>query len=77
MGNEQNGTVQPNQGNLYLIKDKKVKILLEDVGISNGLAWNKEQTEFYWNDTLAEKTYKFDWNSETETLSKTKSERRC
>lgn len=71
MGNEQSdGSFLPNQGNLFLIKNNEVKKILENVGISNGLAWNNDETQMYYNDTLDEKMYKFTWNKENRELSK-------
>ncbi len=55
---------QSNEGAFYrLSKDgKKLKRLFSDVGISNGMDWNKALTKMYYIDTLTMKVEVFDYN---------------
>lgn len=57
------GIVPPEMGNLYLVNKKRFKKLFNNIGISNGLAWNTDETKLYWADTLAKKVYKFSYDS--------------
>lgn len=65
MGNEKGTHIPDGEGGLYVIKDKNVKTLLDGIGIANGLDWNADETEFYWNETLTKKVYKFDYDSQS------------
>lgn len=59
------------EGTLYRIdaSDMSVKIMLENTQISNGLAFNKDGSKFYWTDSLTFTVWQFDYNNETKELS--------
>ena len=60
-------TVPPGRGNLFVIHHgegsmvKPVKLLM-NIDLSNGLCWNRDETVFWWADTLQKKVYKFDYD---------------
>lgn len=62
------GTISPElQGCFYKIDSHgKVKVLLEGIGNSNGLAWNTKKRKFYLNDTYKHSTYVFDYDDNYE-----------
>ncbi|MGD6818898.1 SMP-30/gluconolactonase/LRE family protein [Metabacillus sp. 84] len=61
---------QGNKGALYSIgEDHQVQKLIEEAGISNGLAWSKSGETFYYIDTPTQKVVSYDYNLETGTLS--------
>ena len=37
---------------------------LSDISMSNGMAWNKEQTTMYYIDSIPRKVYSFDYSAE-------------
>ena len=52
-----------NKGKLYSYSKGEVKILIEDVGLSNGLAWSRDnQTMFYVDSLPAKKMFAFDYS---------------
>jgi len=72
MGQETGPTsVEPRQGSLYSIDaDHTVKKHVDDIDISNGLAWSLDNTVFYFIDSLPRKIYTFDFDLSTGSLSK-------
>lgn len=62
--------VPPGRGNLFKVKNDKQcwEKIFYNIGISNGLAWNETETEFYWNDTLPRQVYKFGYDSSRSTV---------
>ena len=57
-------------GRLYrLDTDGKLDIVLEDIGISNGLGFTPDRRGFYYTDSLARTIYLFDYEVETGSLS--------
>lgn len=73
MGHEADLVVEPNQGLLYkFTRDvlEKPQIALAPITLSNGLAWNKDNTKFYFIDTPTLKVIEFDFDAEQGTLSK-------
>jgi len=63
MANEVNGMIAPNQGALYRVdEDLKPKKKISPVSISNGLAWNIEDTIFYYIDSPTRQVAAYDYN---------------
>jgi sugar lactone lactonase YvrE len=57
-------------GALYMLEPNgNVTVILEEVGISNGLAWSADGTTLYYNDTRRHSVDSFDVDLETGTLS--------
>jgi sugar lactone lactonase YvrE len=57
-------------GSLYMLEpDGNVTVVLEDVGISNGLAWSADETTLYYIDTLRRSVDSFDVDVDTGALS--------
>lgn len=53
-------------GTLYkYAKNEPVKMLLNKIGISNGLAWNEKKRKFYYIDSSAMNVREYDWESNT------------
>ncbi|XP_055844649.1 regucalcin-like [Episyrphus balteatus] len=53
-------------GNFYKMdEDCKYKLLLEKIGISNGLAWNEKNNKFYYIDSLDYKVREYDYDFNT------------
>lgn len=63
MANEINGVIAPNEGALYRIGDtfKPVKEI-SPVSISNGLAWNMEDSIFYYIDSPTRQVAAYDYD---------------
>jgi gluconolactonase len=64
------GTMNDNlfTGNLYRVTNN-IQTVIRDVGISNGIAWNKANTLMYYIDTPTRKVDVFDFNDEQGTIS--------
>jgi sugar lactone lactonase YvrE len=65
------GSVTPDQGSLYLLQaghDPVVEV--SPVSISNGLAWNKDNTLMYYIDTATSQVDVFDFNVDSATIGK-------
>ena len=57
---------EENKGNLYMVNpDFSIQKKLENVSISNGLAWNADNTIMYYINTPTNYVYAFDFNIET------------
>ena len=57
---------EENQGNLYVIeRDLSIKKKIENVSISNGIAWNEDNTIMYYIDTPTHYVFAFDYDIET------------
>lgn len=52
-----------NLGNFYSFKNLNSKLLLKNIGISNGLAWSDDEKLFYYIDSLTYKVEGFDHDS--------------
>ncbi|KAJ4450045.1 hypothetical protein ANN_01452, partial [Periplaneta americana] len=64
------GQVTPDQGAFYLLKpDTKPITEVTPVSISNGLAWNRDNTLLYYIDTATDQVDVFDFNLEQATIS--------
>lgn len=66
MGYENASGVLPNQGSLYFINKTNLltpQIVISPVNISNGLAWNKANTKFYYIDTPTDKVMEYDYDN--------------
>lgn len=59
-------------GSLYCYDGKNVVKKIENLGISNGLGWNKEYTKFYLCDSMKGIIYQFDYCLDSATLSNKK-----
>lgn len=63
------GFVTPNQGSLYLLQAGHNPVVeVSPVSISNGLAWNKDNTLMYYIDTATDQVDVFDYNLEKATI---------
>lgn len=49
---------------LYKYKNKTLNPILGSIGISNGLAWNKDNTKMYFSDSHSREIYSFDYTNE-------------
>jgi len=72
MGHETAPTqVERYQGSLYsLDADHSVKKHVDNIDISNGLAWSLDNTVLYYIDSLPRKIYAFDFDLSTGSLCK-------
>ncbi len=48
-------------GGLYTIIDDKI-IFMQETKLGNGLAWNKDNTKFYFNDSIEHKVFIYDYD---------------
>lgn len=64
MGEEQPiGVIKPNQGTLYKVaKNCELSNVISPVSISNGIAWNMDNTKMYYIDSPTRKIYVFEYN---------------
>ena len=63
------GFVTPDQGSLYLLQAGHNPVVkVSPVSISNGLAWNKDNTLMYYIDTAKDQVDVFDYNLEKATI---------
>lgn len=61
---------EENKGNLFLMEtDLSVKKKIENVSISNGIAWNSDNTIMYYINTPTNYVFAFDYNIETGEIS--------
>ncbi|SES14833.1 SMP-30/gluconolactonase/LRE family protein [Salipaludibacillus aurantiacus] len=57
---------EPGEANLYrLDHDLKVNLMISDVTVSNGLAWNPEKSKMYYIDTKSKKIRSYEFDGET------------
>lgn len=66
MGYENSSGVLPNQGGLYLFSKSNLKnpqLVISPVNISNGLAWNADNTKFYYIDTPTDKVMEYTYDN--------------
>lgn len=57
---------EENKGNLYMLStDLSLQKRIENVSISNGLAWNADSTVMYYINTPTNYVFAFDFNNET------------
>ena len=64
------GTIIPLGGALYKLVDKKLVKMSQNYSISNGMAWNKDNTLMFFNDSEDQKTYVFDFEPVNGTICK-------
>ena len=67
------GQVTPNQGSFFLVEaanDFQPITEVTPVSISNGLAWNRDNTLLYYIDTATGQVDVFDFNVETASICK-------
>lgn len=63
------GSVTPNQGSLYLLQAGNNPVVeVSPVSISNGLAWNKNNTLMYYIDTATDQVDVFDFDLQKATI---------
>lgn len=63
---KQAAVVEPEQGSLYcLYTDGSIKKQVENVTISNGLAWSSDNKTMYYIDSIPRCVYAFDYDIET------------
>jgi len=73
MGPEMNGTFTPEKGSLYSINKTFVpKKEVTPVSISNGIAWNPEETIMYYIDSPTQKVFAFDYDKAKGTIANKK-----
>lgn len=58
-------------GGLYTIIDDKI-ICIQETKLGNGLAWNKDNTKFYFNDSIEHKVFIYDYDINTGLISNRK-----
>lgn len=58
-------------GGLYTIIDDKI-IFMQETKLGNGLAWNKNNTKFYFNDSIEHKVFIYDYDINTGLISNRK-----
>ena len=58
-------------GGLYTIIDDKI-ICMQETKLGNGLAWNKDDTKFYFNDSIEHKVFIYDYDINTGLISNRK-----
>ena len=58
-------------GGLYTIIDDKI-ICMQETKLGNGLAWNKDNTKFYFNDSIEHKVFIYDYDINTGLISNRK-----
>lgn len=66
------GTLDDNgkKGRLYrLDPDRRLTLLLDDIGCSNGMAFTLDQRTLYYTDSLAYEIYRFDYEVESGSIS--------
>lgn len=67
---EEDGKFFEKKGSFYSYeKGDKIRTHATDISISNGLAWNKENTKFYYIDSLSGTLDEFDYDVGTGTIS--------
>ena len=65
------GEIKNGHGALYrLDPDLNVTQWRENLGIANTVAWNRQQTTFYFGDSMANKIYQYDYDSQSGAISK-------
>ncbi|CAG7727234.1 unnamed protein product [Allacma fusca] len=71
MGDEPTpGNVDPGKGNIYCLDlEGKLNLHVDKIGISNGLAWSKDSTKFFYIDSVAYSVDVFDFNAAAGTIS--------
>lgn len=72
MGFENSSGVVPNEGALYFVTTSnllKPSIVISPVTVSNGLAWNQDDTKFYYIDSPTRHVMAYDYESETGKIS--------
>jgi sugar lactone lactonase YvrE len=63
------GFVTPDQGSFYLLQaGHNPGVEVSPVSISNGLAWNKDNTLMFYIDTATDQVDVFDYNLEKATI---------
>jgi sugar lactone lactonase YvrE len=63
------GSVTPNQGSFYLLEAGHNPVVeVSPVSISNGVAWNNDNTLMYYIDTDTSQVDVFDYNLEKATI---------
>lgn len=66
MGYENSSGVLPNQGSLYFVNKNNIQtpeVVISPVNISNGMAWNKANTKFYYIDTPTDRIMEYDYDN--------------
>ncbi|XP_055910556.1 uncharacterized protein LOC129944923 [Eupeodes corollae] len=64
-GTMNNDFVKHRTGNLYRLDESGLKLLKDDVGLSNGLVWNDAAKKFYFVDSMDFKVREYDYDIET------------
>jgi len=60
------GEIKNGRGALYrLDPDLNVTLWRENLGIANTVAWNRQQTTFYFGDSMANAIYQYDYDSQS------------
>jgi len=59
----------PALGAFYVLKDKVLETLFDQVKLSNGLAWSADETKLYYNDSLLFRIDCFDYDAKNVKLS--------
>ena len=67
--NGEDGSVVPGGGSLYKLQNGQFVKMSDNFTLSNGMAWNHNNTIMYFNDSEDRKTYVFDFDLANGTLS--------
>ena len=64
------GNIEEKMGCLFSMEnDRTIKMHVDDVDISNGLAWSADRKTMYYIDSMPHKVYAFDFDIHAGTLS--------
>lgn len=69
------GKLDPNEGVLYKLTKANISnptIAISPVNISNGMAWNKNNTKFYYIDSPSRSIYQYDFDAKNGNISNKK-----
>lgn len=66
---QDDGKFPPSDGHLFAHSDE-TKILLEGIGIGNGLAWSEDEKTFYFIDSLDSQIMAYDYDNKTISICK-------
>lgn len=71
-GSSVDDDVHEASGNLFCFADGKVELKQPDTKISNGMAWSRDHSKFYFSDTLQYAVFEYDYDLTTGAISNRK-----
>ena len=66
---EADGSTVPGKGSLFRLDGRKLTRIFANTNISNGMAWTKDNTKLYFNDSADRLIYEFNYNLENGEIS--------